>query len=739
MIILSSLLLVFTTVGLYSTRFLFGSIPPTVRAGLSILRAVWFVFLVWLCLADPQIIRRETVVLKPLLPVVIDDSESMALPAVLSQPPTREPSGTKWEVVQEIVERGDLAGELRKRGFEDRIFRLSELDRVSGKQDLSADLSQRPSLSTTNLRSALDQLSAQFPQNRCPGFLFLTDGQWNTGGDPLRSRLLREATPPFAFYAIGVGDPHPPTDLRLVSISAPPTMRSGRMGAVTLHGDAEAVEKSFLSTLRLELRTQDGEVAWATETALRFEPGSVRWHESVRFPAMQAGKFQLAARISPPSSDINPENNESATDIQILEDQDRVLMLTGGPDWDFKLIKRALEADPLVTLRAVWTRAEGILLLGDRAWVERAESDSGAAGDQVPAPVEDHLEDLQQWSVLFLHGLPLGGQQSVLRDRIADYVENGGALVVLPGGSGKSPDLYWPCDPSKTQVVVLDGDAGIVPEQSDTASLLASPVHSALREDTPPLARSFSLVPPLSGAQAVLSGQRPAGSGRSPLIVEMRHGLGRVVHVYSDTFWRWRMYSTYDQDDPFGRFWRVLVHLLSPSSVPKMGRLVVDNPSPRAGQQVEIILELTPDSELPPAPYRVTVQGPEGTAVLPLAQDPVTPLRSSAGFVPSASGTYTVREERLGYEAHITVSPFFPEEKMRPAQNVSLLTALAASTGGAYGEAREWRDVLDRIPVEPTTIERERQRFWASRFWVLACIIGLLTAEWFLRQRHGLP
>ncbi|MFH1742229.1 MAG: hypothetical protein ABIH23_24760 [bacterium] len=735
MVILVSLVLIILTFGMYSIKFLPATLHWAVRRGLAVLRAVWFVILVWLCLADPKIVRRETTVLDPFLPVVIDDSTSMDLPTLLSVHSSRETLKTKWETIQEITGQGKLGEELRKRGFEPRTYRLSNL--VSGDAPKEGP-PEHPSLPATNLTGALKALSTQFTPERCPGFLFLTDGQWNLGGDPLQAHPLLDATPSFGFYAIGIGDPDPPTDIRLASISIPPTVRSGRVATITVYGDAEAVEERIVCPLRLELRTANDEVTWATESSIRFEPGSVRWQRDFRFPAMEAGEFLLMAKITPLGSDINPDNNEMMSDIQILEDRDRVLMVTGGPDWDFKLIKRSLENDPFVTLQAVWLRSEGILRLGDRAWVDGPDGTSPATDERLPGPVEDPLENLREWSIVFLHGLSLGGQRSALRDRIAAFVENGGVAVILPGGSGKTSDLYWPCDPSTTQVALLEEDTNAIPWEVENSSLLAGPILSTLPGDLPPLARSFSLTPAPLSMQVVLGCRSSSGAEQSPLVAEMRYGLGRVVHVYSDSFWRWRMFGTADQDDPFGRFWRVLVHLLSPSSVPTVGRLVVSDPSPRIGQPVKVILELSPDSLAPEGTYFAEIRGPEGSMVLPLAQDPATPLRASADLVPSASGVYQLREGRLGYETRVTVVAS-EEELLRPAQNVAFLTALAESTGGAYRDAKNWRAVLDSIPVRSATIEREYQRFWASRIWALICIVGLIAAEWFFRQRQGLP
>ncbi len=740
MVVIFSLVLILLTAGLYSTRFLPAAISPAIRTGLTVLRAVWFVFLVWLFLADPKIVHREQVTLEPILPVVIDDSESMALSASIRDTASAVSSRTKWDTIQEIARDENLAGGLRRSGFEDRIYYLSEFqgDTTAG-DSASERLPGEPTLPTTDLAGPLTDLAAQYTEDRCPGFLFFTDGQWNRGGDPLEVGWVGEATPPFRFFTVGIGDPNPPTDFRLTSISAPPSIRSGRMGSVIVHGDAEEVESSAEATLRLELRTADGQIQWATEIQKIFDSGDVRWRESVLFPATEAGLFDMAAQLTTSAEDIDPDNNQVTTGIQILDDRDRILMLTRGPDWDFKLIKRALEQDPFAEVEPILYRPEGPLRLGDRDWVRQESPDGSTTQEAESSSAAASLEDLDRWSLIVLHGLRLDAEQAALRDRIAAYAENGGSILVLPGGFGKFADVYWPFEPAGIQVTVVGRDAIPVAPSTDAASLLAAPVLATIGEDLPPLERVFSLGPPPPRVQPVLAAKVLNEDLRLPLMVEIRHGLGRVVHAYSDTFWRWKMYARQEDRDEFGRFWRVLVHLLAPSSVPSMGRLLVSDPSPQVGEPVEVILELTRDSDVEEGPYRVTVSGPDREMTLALSEDPSNPLRSAAELVPSVSGEYRLRETRIGLEAEFTAKPS-REEKLRAAQNTAFLRAMAERTGGEYVEnADNWRSLIDRIPQPETVIEREHRRFWASRFWVLCCLIGMLAVEWFVRQRQGLP
>jgi len=732
-ILLTSFVLVVLTAALYSTRFLSISLPGPIRWGLAAVRGIWFFLLVWLCLADPKIVRHENTVLDPILPIVIDDSASMSLPVSLETPGSGDAVRSKWDLVRSLVQREGLADRIQSRRLEPRIIHLSGL--FSAQIQLNQDFPESPELPDTNLAGALHTLSLQYTSERCPGFLFLTDGQWNAGGDPLLASVPVGATSSFRVYIIGIGDQSSPTDVCLTTISAPPSLRSGRMAELTVYGDAEGVQARTTGRLKTSLQKAGGEIVWATESEISFDPGTARWRRIVQFPATEAGMFQVTAEIATDGPDRNPSNNRISSDIQILEDVDRVLLLTSGPDWDSKLILRSLESDPFTETEAYLFHQGGFLRLGDRLWVQQAEKTAEPSESRLPPPTEDPLQRAGRWSVVVLHGLPLDGPQEPLHDWIVEYVENGGALVVLPGGRGRDPHVYWPCNPSGTQVSVVDGDLSAVPVPTGTGSALAESLVPMLQGDLPPLRRVFVVTPQPPGSQVLVGS---LGGSNPPVMAAMRHGLGRVVHVYSDSFWRWRMFGSLEQGDAFGRFWRGLVHLLSPSSVPAVGRLLVSDLSPFVGQVVEIRLEMSPDSPVQPENSLVAVDGPDGRGMLPLVRDPENPLRATAEYVPGASGAYRVREEQLGYEANFD-AVYPAEETLRPAQNVAFLTALAESTGGVYRDVEQWGEVVNAIPYHPLTFDREQQRFWASRFGALMCLIGIIVAEWYFRQRQGLP
>jgi hypothetical protein len=87
-------------------------------------------------------------------------------------------------------------------------------------------------------------------------------------------------------------------------------------------------------------------------------------------------------------------------------------------------------------------------------------------------------------------------------------------------------------------------------------------------------------------------------------------------------------------------------------------------------------------------------------------------------------------------------SSFFVSELNREfygaAQNTDLLKRIAAETGGKYYSLNEAQSLLDDLTYRRTPYsERVTKDLWDMPINFIL-IIGLLSAEWFLRKREGL-
>jgi hypothetical protein len=146
------------------------------------------------------------------------------------------------------------------------------------------------------------------------------------------------------------------------------------------------------------------------------------------------------------------------------------------------------------------------------------------------------------------------------------------------------------------------------------------------------------------------------------------------------------------------------------------------------------------------AQVRAVVTKPSGgTIEVPLKinyGEKVSDYRSE--FTPDENGLYTVEmtAQREGAVLGTAKSTFFVTDRTREfhdaAQNVELLKRVAVETGGKYYPLNQAGDLLDEITMlEGKNSERVSKDLWDMPINFML-LIGLASAEWFLRKRKGL-
>jgi hypothetical protein len=245
-------------------------------------------------------------------------------------------------------------------------------------------------------------------------------------------------------------------------------------------------------------------------------------------------------------------------------------------------------------------------------------------------------------------------------------------------------------------------------------------------------------------------------------IAAMPYGLGKVLWVGTDGTWRWRHRVG---DAYHHRFWGQAVRWAASGKLAAGNRLVRFGPSrPKVadGDGVAIRARFAEDApgvgpELLVA-AKVFKAGPKGA---PAAGEPVAvvPLRPRAdqprafeGTAPGLPiGSYVVRldvpqlaeawkAEAVGVpEAPLEVAARDTPERVELAATRDPLDRLASATGGrvfADDEADELPKMLRGRTLEK--VRTEETALW-DRPAALALFFAVLTIEWVLRKRAGLP
>jgi len=592
----------------------------------------------------------------------------------------------------------------------------------------------------TPLGDALKLAGESGGGTRPRAIVLVSDGAWNTGADPSAvARVLGDLGTPV--FAVGVGNPKPPRDIALVSLSGPKTSLLG--DAVSLAAQV-ATSGMGASRVTVELKC-DGKMIDQKRVVTNPAGGPV----GVTFTHVpeKPGRRLFAASIEPQQGEHDDSNNRATATVSIVERKISVLLAEGDPRWEFRFLRNVLERDPAVDL--------DVCLLRPGVGAVAGEGYVGAL------PIEK--KELAKYDLMILGDVPrrllpnefLSGAADAVRQRAA-------ALIALAGRRGHYRELVG-TPLAEILPVAIEGAppgpaAGAVHFAAELTQEGGRHLMTRLASDAvengfawsslPRLAWSADVASLARGATALLvHPYRLAGGSKLPLICVQRVGAGKVMFCGIDETWRWRKAVG---DKYHYRFWAQAVRWMVKKQFAEgdmRARLSLDRTECGVGEQVEIEAYCLDEDGYPleGATVQIAVAREDGPSrIVAMQPAPGGWGIYRANLAPSAPGTYRLRPIVSTYgtaplPSSATLSVTRADmERNALAQDVVLLRSIAQASGGEYLEAGD----IDRLPglvagkVEKRILTAEYSpcRHWAY----YAALTALLSTAWLTKKRSGL-
>ncbi|WP_448519744.1 vWA domain-containing protein [Rhodoflexus sp.] len=313
------LIILCVALGLLYAALLYSKESPWGQTTNRLLAAVRFflVSLLAFLLLEPMVRQINNEYEKPIAVVAIDNSESMAL--------TNSPE--KLEKATETLNR--VAETLKNRGFEVHLRTLS----TNAKPLVNFD-SVRFDLPVTNLQRLFTSIQNNFENRNLGTVVLLTDGIYNQGSSPLYQ--------PFkvGVYTIGIGDTLPRND---VSIRAAYHNKiayfSNQFPIVT------EIAHSGFEGREVQVSVSQGGKVLDTKRIVLAKEGAL---QQVQFlvTAAQKGVQRYELQVSPLEGEFTQQNNVRQVYIDVLDGQEKILIVAASPHPDIRAIRAALEKNP---------------------------------------------------------------------------------------------------------------------------------------------------------------------------------------------------------------------------------------------------------------------------------------------------------------------------------------------------------------------------------------------------------
>ena len=462
----------------------------------------------------------------------------------------------------------------------------------------------------------------------------------------------------------------------------------------------------------------------------------------------------------------------------------RVLYVSGRPNWDFKFLRRAMQADdevhlvglvriamrePKFTFRGHMGENKNPLYRGfDNQQDEEAEEHDqpvllrlGIATDE-PDELRDGFpqaaDQLFRYDALIVDDLDAAfftqDQMSLMQEFVS---RRGGGFLMLGGRDAFAGGKYHRTPIGDLLPVYVDVPRE-EPANSDYAlsltrdgwiqpwvRLRANELDEEKRIDTMPGFLAVNRVRSIKPGATVLA-QVTGDNGREyPALVAQRFGKGRAAALLIADMWRWQLRQGETDRNDLLKSWRQTVRWL----VADVPRRIEVRTRPKSDEALEISV-LVRDEFFQPldnATVMLEVNTPDSRTVkLTAAASDRQAGEYLATFTPRDEGAYRghvtatapdgseIGQAATGWASQPATDEF---QTLRP--NRSLLERIAKSTEGQIVEPSGLPQLINNLPnrkipiTEPWIYPLWHQ--WSVLIFAVSCLIG----EWSIRRWKGLP
>jgi hypothetical protein len=614
----------------------------------------------------------------------------------------------------------------------------------------------------TNLGRALREAIQSVEGNRVAAIVVVSDGRDTVAEDPqeMASRFGQRGIPVFT---VPVGDPSEVCNVRVTELWAPESVP--KKDPFTIQAQIQ-VRNVDSAQVPVELRqcpadapdTDQGAVV--ASQPLILEAGKSTYNMTFSHKPEQVGRFRYTVSVPVLAEEVVDSDNRRSATVQVLDQKLRILLVSSGPSWDFRMVRTLLARDATIDL-SCWLQSLSANL----------RQDGTTPIDHLPVtPAEMFVYD----GILLMDANPEEFSDTWL-GLLHDFVsKHGGGLLWMAGPSyteqamtmtrgGGIRDLLpvrWPdgvsLAPASTRntwtkewplrVRGAGADHPMLSLSTDSRQSLA------LWGGMPGVFWYYPIIGAAPGAQVLIEHADPGlkkGEEGMPLLVEGQFGAGRVVWMGFSETWRWRRAG----EEHFNRFWIQAVRELAAGRTlqgKSRGQVSTDRDRYSLGDTVRVTVRLFDAAYRPLVAPLVKGRVTSGSGET--GQDIELPPVSGRDGV--YAGSFTARflgpneiqiaTPEMGDTASERLTrPFTVElpnvEFAEPQLNRGLLKLLAAESGGACLNLDQLQNLSARIPDRRESLVTRSKPLELWDTWrVLLLLVALLGVEWAVRKRYHL-
>lgn len=584
-------------------------------------------------------------------------------------------------------------------------------ERLSEKFDIvtyqfSSELSSLDTLefkqSQTDLSKGFEQLYAEFYNRNLGGVLFVSDGNFNQGSNPIYAARNLSGVP---IYSLGVGDTIYKRDhfIKNVAVNDVAFLNNEFPLLVTVEG----TKMGKISTkVSIELNGQT-----IASQVISYKDG-VNDYEQLSFsiPAKTVGYQQYTVKIDHEKNEFNYENNRRSFYIEVIDSRSKILMLANAPHPDLAAMKSVWDTDKNLEVEFQF--------------------------------ISEWDKNLKNVDLIVWHE----SGRSIPADKKEAILANGISKLFIVG-------------PNSERAFTNSLGIGLNIPNSSQSDDIQGKLNTGFQqfEISPELEKAFNYFPPLkakfgpmstSKGAEILSYQRVGTIvKKDPQIYFGKASSYKYGVIYGDGIWRWKL-AEYVKTESTTNFSEL---------ISKMGQylLVKQNSSPlRVTLPKKFLKE---ENVLVNATFLNESLEPITTPVIQFElvneQSKVSKLQfGSAGTTYKldlgelAPGKYSwTASTKFAGKSHTKSGVFIVDnqnrEQLETRANHTLMNQLSKNSGGKFYPINDYQKSIDELLQRDdlTSVSYQESAFkdLIEYVWMLILLILLLSTEWFLRRWLG--
>lgn len=595
----------------------------------------------------------------------------------------------------------------------------------------------------TDISAALKEVEKLTASQRIVGAVLISDGDWNSGSDPVAAAewLGAEGIPVFC---VGVGNPDEVKDIEIADVKAKKSVYLKDSVAVAAEVRWSGYEGKSVSVV-----LRHGEDV-LQEKKIELKKDSKTETVGLQFVPKEVGVVICTVEVAPEADEVRTDNNRRGFEVEVTRAKKKVLLVEKFPRWEWRFLKNAIHRDPDFDLTCLLFNGMG----------------RPSEGDMFITSFPSTKKELYEFEVIMFGDVPASEFSPQQLELLASYVEERGAPLIMIAGDRYAPWSYGGTAIEKVLPVVLDsgpkGKTGVyfdngfnvelTPEGWDSPMMQLSDLpeeNDRVWMEMPACYWCASAERAKAGATVLavhpfLSNRH----GKLPLIATQHYGNGKSLIVNIDSSWRWRLGHG---DIVHYRFWGNVLRWMVASPLEGRGKYVTissDKEKYRVGETATIYARVLDKEYFPLSPGRggVFVEVTDGYGKSERVAMELTDERKGtyqAKYAVRGSGEHRVQSAvpSLGEEGFQAAIKFSAEsvslEQNSLRMRKDVLERITAKSGGRFHTIETASSIADEIPyVERELEEVKLKSLWDSHY-AIGAFLAIMSLEWVLRKRKG--